>query len=704
MALQCPYRHVSYATWRLQLIRALYRHEIECSARPSPFDATQRKRSHSTSQPRQKDVSGQSPDPPSRQPDPPIETTTKRAHQLNPFSSDGIGRMQDVLAEVKQLRKKAGRQSSRGRNSQTHQTVVYESPVKRVMEKSHLKSHKRQPTTKEKTTLEDNVWARMLASPVRACFSSSARLPAALLSDWSVVKEPTSDSVYLMPRQLADLDGLEEKMAADMYKETWKHEANAWRAAAKARRADAEEDQNVESLDRDATIKCVKPSRKADPGPALVHTRIFMYVNYLRHLTAAFGKQKPPTSSTDLQNSRPMSFNASRLIPPRSREHFGIAAHYERNKTQVALATGQIEKPPPDSDNFYFQQLRWQPDIDDRLTRILQKRVVVALRETARVLNESRRKQLERRVLSLPIPKMGGFSIVQRHNYPETLRGWRGEEAAHHQEVDSDSADHSPCLEELVEMPERQVDEESPPPPSWLAGSILLHIGKGDIDTLLIPETTPPSPSQPLPPLSRNSLIPAMVPVGGAYRIPVFSLHRLFTRSDDVQDIPHQAVSDLTEIADAINTCASFNLVWPPVTPTSPLYSPFTSSEPQIPENFLILIKPFPGAQKILIEEIWRLWRYLGGRRFGREPTLEDHRDPALERDSGPDLEEFKDGVLGIEDDAVQRTKTEDPTKGERHSGNTSSFGLTMPSKQFKNWLNHRYPTAGEILERKAQH
>lgn len=691
MALQCPYTHVSYATWRLKLIRTLYHNEIESFAPRSPLESTRRKGFSSKSRPRQEDVSSQSPDPTSRKPGSSIESTTKRAGQLNPFSSDGIGRMQDVLAEVKQLRKKAERPSSRAENSQIRQTVVYESPVKRKLEKSHLKSQKRQPTKQEKTTLIDNVWARMLVSPVRACFNSGTRLPAALLSDWSVVKDPTSDSTYLMPTQLADLDGLEEKMAADMYKETWKHEANAWRAAAKARRAASEDNQDVDPLNQDSHIEYVKPSRETNTGLAPVHTRIFMYINYLRHLTATLGKQQPPTSST----KQPVTFPAARLIPPRSRENLGIATHYERNKVQVALAMGQIEKPPPDSGNFNLQQLQWQPDVDDRMTRILQKRVVIALRETARVLNESRRKQQERRVLSLPIPRMGEFSIINRNRYPEALRGWQG------REEDSDAADDSPCLEELAEKPGGQVDEEIQPPPSWLAGSILLHIGKGDIDTLLVPETTRSRTSQQLPPLPSNSLIPAMVPVGGAYRIPVFSLHRFFTRSDDAQDIPHQAVSDLTEMADIINTCASFNLVWPPVMPTSPLYSPFTWSEPQIPENFLILIKPFPGPQKALIEEIWRLWRYIGGRRFGREPSLEGHRDPPLEFDSGPDPEKFKDDELGIEDDAVQSTKTEDPMRRGRHSGNTPSFGLTMPSDQFKNWLNNRYPTATEVLERK---
>jgi hypothetical protein len=694
MAWQCPYQHVSYATWRLKLIRALYHNEIESFTPRSPFESLRRKRYYGTSPPRQEDVSSQSPDPTFLKPDPSIESATKQTKRINPFSSDGIGRMQDVLAEVKQLRKKAERRSPRGKNSRIHPTLVYESPVKRKMEKSHLKTHKRQPTQEEKTTLVDNVWARMLVSPVRACFSSGTRLPAALLSDWSVVKEPTSDSVYLMPTQLADLDSLEEKMAAEMYKETWKHEANAWRAAAKARRAASEENQDVDPLDQDSHIEYVKPSRKPSTGHGPADTRIFMYINYLRYLTATLSKQQPPTSS---QKNGPVTFPGARLIPPRSRENFGIATHYERNKMQVALAMGQIEKPPPDSDNFHLQKLQWQPDVDDRLTRILQKRVVIALRETARVLNDSRRKQQERRVLSLPIPKMGEFSIIKRHSYPEALRGWQGREAANHQEADSDAADDLPHLEELVEAPGGQVDEEIQPPPSWLAGSILLHIGKGDIDKLLIPEANPSKTSQQLPPLPSNSLIPAMVPVGGAYRIPVFSLHRFFTRSDDVQDIPHQAISDLTEIADIINTCASFNLVWPPVMPTSPLYSPFTWSEPQIPENFLILIKPFPGAQKTLIEEIWRLWRYVGGRRFGKEPSL----DP-LALDSGPDLEGFKDDVLDREDDAVQSTKTEDLTRRAGHSGNRSSFGLTMPSKQFKNWLNNRYPTATEMSERKS--
>ncbi|KEF61848.1 uncharacterized protein A1O9_03419, partial [Exophiala aquamarina CBS 119918] len=605
MALQCPYQRISYATWRLQLIRTLYHTEFESRAPRSPFQRTRRKHYYSTSQHYQGDVSRRSRDTYSRTPRSLLDDSIARRNSpQNPFDYDGVSRMKGVLAEVDELRQKVGRQTFK----RIAHTVPYESPVKHKLNDPHRRRHKRIATQEEIADLENNVWARILASPIRACFSSGTRLPVALLSNWSLVKEPTSDLIYTLPTELADLDAFEEKMAAEMYKEAWRYKAEEWRAAAQKRRAASGEGQTTESLDEDSnvgnSISATRPRGRHDP----FSTRIFMYINYLRHLTATLGKRRNADPWKDVEKDKPIAFNSARLFNPRTREKLGAASHYEFNRTQVALATGEMERPTPESDRFDFKDSHWQPDIDDRLTRILQKRIVLAMRATAEVLDGSLRKQLERRILPLPIPRMGEFRIQRRHGYPETLRGWQGVDDLERQErKDSDKAfDESPSSQELVDEAGRPADEEAQPPPSWLPGSILLHIGKGNLEKLLVPETEPSSASQRLlPPLPRNSLIPTMVPIGGAYRIPAFSLHRFFTSSDNPNDIPESATANLKELEDIINTCASFNLSTQTATSSAP---------PPIPQNFFLLIKPFAGAQKNLVEEIWRLWRYVGGR------------------------------------------------------------------------------------------
>lgn len=582
----------------------------------------------------------------------------------------------------------------------------------------------------EKASLHDNMWARILATPVRSCFSSGTRLPIALLSDWNVVKDPSSDTVYLMPTGLADLDGMEKKMAAAMRSEAWKLEADAQPAAERHDNA-SDGNHGLDFAGQDSDTEYVKADKKANPILSFAKSRIFLYVNYLRYLTATLGKRPPPTK---LVPNKTMEFSAQGLLHPRNRAKFGLTAHYERSKVEVAVKTGEIEGPPPESESFKMEHLQWQPEIGERLIRILQKRVVIALKETVRVLNESPRKQHERRVLPLTVPRTGSFSIIRRYGYREALysqlKAQLEEKDASHPAADSNHSGGPPDFDELVEGPGSRAAERAQPPPPWLAGSILLHIGKSDIEHLFTPTAKSPGTSQYLPPLPRNPLIPPMIPVGGAYRLPVFSLHRLFTVSENSQGVPQGISADHQELADIINTCPSFNLAWPPVMPDSPLYSP-TPEEGELEgsKDFLILIKSLPGGQRTLVDEIWRLWRYIGGRAYGKEPVFdvtEYRRDSLLEDNLNPEMEEAVAGAeagdRSVEYNAVERmttTNTQALTsrRAQRNGGimslpsstpprpqprpqspssssfSSTSFGLTMSSKEFQSWLDAKYPT-----------
>lgn len=720
MALQCPYQHVSYATWRLQLIRSLFRVERESSAARFPFDPASQKRDYRTSQRPRNDKSDKDPSSLPSELDRPDDSTVKKSANPNPFGSEGIDRIQDALEELRLLRRQKTKRDPHPKQSlQKSQPVIYESPVKRILEKSHQKSHKRQPSREEKASLHDNLWARILATPIRSCFSSGTRLPIALLSDWNVVQEPKTEALYLMPTVLADLDGMEKSMADAMHKEAWKHEANPQQVPERSDVA-SEGGKVADSAEFDSVNEYVKPDKKANPVLSFAKSRIFVYVNYLRYLTTMLGKQRPLTATSQ---TKAVDYNAARLLHPKNREKFSLASHYERNRLDVAMKTGQIETPPPDSEHFKFQNLQWQPEIGERLTGILQKRIVVALRETTRVLNESDRKQHERRVLPLAIPKTGSFSVIKRHGFREALfaqlKAQLSQADGSKSKEDSTLSPAYPDFDELVEGPGYQAGQAPQTPPPWLAGSILLHIGRGDIEQLLSPKGKPISSSPYLPPLPNNNLIPPMIPVAGAYRLPVFSLHRLFAGPDDTRTGHQEVSADLEEVADIINTCPSFNFAWPPVMPTSPLYSPAGDAVLQGPQDFLVLIKSFPGGQKTLVEEIWRLWRYLGGRAYGQEPVFDDRSfrpDPRPENRLDPEVTAGKDRRVDPMRPAVQSAPTQAPKGGSqrRHatsppqppsrpspsSSSSSSFGLTMSRKEFKIWLDDKYPAPPDALVR----
>ncbi|KAJ5555643.1 hypothetical protein N7535_008076 [Penicillium sp. DV-2018c] len=61
------------------------------------------------------------------------------------------------------------------------------------------KNRKRRSTTEEEAHLRKNPWAVMLASPIRMCSITAARLPSDLLGTWGLVQQPGEEKMYMMP-------------------------------------------------------------------------------------------------------------------------------------------------------------------------------------------------------------------------------------------------------------------------------------------------------------------------------------------------------------------------------------------------------------------------------------------------------------------------------------------------------------------------
>ena len=60
-------------------------------------------------------------------------------------------------------------------------------------------SRKSRPTHADKSELEKNPWAVALASPVRMCTVTGARIPRDLLGEWGLVRKPDTENHYLLP-------------------------------------------------------------------------------------------------------------------------------------------------------------------------------------------------------------------------------------------------------------------------------------------------------------------------------------------------------------------------------------------------------------------------------------------------------------------------------------------------------------------------
>lgn len=61
---------------------------------------------------------------------------------------------------------------------------------------------KPQPTEDDKNRLKHNPWARLLASPVRMCSATGARIPRDILLEYGLVQHPTTKGLWLTPTEL----------------------------------------------------------------------------------------------------------------------------------------------------------------------------------------------------------------------------------------------------------------------------------------------------------------------------------------------------------------------------------------------------------------------------------------------------------------------------------------------------------------------
>ncbi|EAS28871.1 uncharacterized protein CIMG_07617 [Coccidioides immitis RS] len=81
------------------------------------------------------------------------------------------------------------------------QTTVVQSPVL-LRKAARTKLHEKIPRKTDFDVLKRNPWARALASPLRMCAATQARVPKDFLGDYGLVEHPQSGSPWMMPVRL----------------------------------------------------------------------------------------------------------------------------------------------------------------------------------------------------------------------------------------------------------------------------------------------------------------------------------------------------------------------------------------------------------------------------------------------------------------------------------------------------------------------
>ncbi|KAJ5306486.1 hypothetical protein PENANT_c031G10528 [Penicillium antarcticum] len=149
--MECLHSRIPYAKWRLHAFQQL----LASSRLPATAHAT--KRSISTTPRRQ----------------------NKSAHDAPAFERTNINNAtSDTLPPSKRLP---------------------QSPLITHPRPGPEKNRKRRPTMHETDQLSKNPWAVALASPIRMCGVTGARLPTALLGKWGLVQQQETEQLHFMP-------------------------------------------------------------------------------------------------------------------------------------------------------------------------------------------------------------------------------------------------------------------------------------------------------------------------------------------------------------------------------------------------------------------------------------------------------------------------------------------------------------------------
>ncbi|KAJ5475547.1 hypothetical protein N7539_007834 [Penicillium diatomitis] len=191
-----------------------------------------------------------------------------------------------------------------------------------------VKIRKNRPTRNDTSELEKNPWAVALASPVRMCSVTGARIPRDLLGEWGLVRKPDTENHYLLPVGLMK----------DALKPRSKAEANGPEEV----RADLP---STDEATQESTI--VNAVRQEKPGQQLLLRMI---------------------------NSQPLLQALSKPLSRNSGKRPAIAKILPfRWKHPLGPITSRVEK-----------QLLWRPDMADYVLRQRQQAVINSLDKVQR--------------------------------------------------------------------------------------------------------------------------------------------------------------------------------------------------------------------------------------------------------------------------------------------------------------------------------
>ena len=254
-----------------------------------------------------------------------------------------------------------------------------ESPLLRRMRRQ--RPHKRQPAPDEKEPLSNNVWAQMLASPMRCCTATKVRTPSDLMMPWGLMENPNDEKVYVMPRDVTRLEELQLGKDAVMAREGWIEGDASTQSAGRAPSTKGEGDGSTQSSPAPtSSSRLMSPLSRFWMIPFRTMLRIFN------------DKLRRPDA-------------ARRLMPPRWMA--AISDDESRHR--------QFKDPAPVTTH-------WQVNMDERLLSILQRRVLAAFEGFVR--RQERDAGADAGIIRIPLPDVSvSASTAQKSSGPSEMGG-----------------------------------------------------------------------------------------------------------------------------------------------------------------------------------------------------------------------------------------------------------------------------------------
>ena len=230
----------------------------------------------------------------------------------------------DIRGRKKNAERGAGQERSKNQtalasmNDELASESLPRSPVMARVEQGSIAS-KAQAKGMAARRLAKNPWANMLASPLRMCNVTHARMPRDLLAPFEFVKDPTGSKTYLMPLAFANLDSLRQWKTStsknhvlkitDHVSETNLDSAKEVVAGARNTGSDNGREQRVtENLNVPSLAKIYegypqRPERSIQTvqnSPSQSVTFLIPQMSVIRYTVLAMDTRKPPSSELNV--------------------------------------------------------------------------------------------------------------------------------------------------------------------------------------------------------------------------------------------------------------------------------------------------------------------------------------------------------------------------------------------------------------------